>query len=207
MSYIQINNYEQESHPFKPYIPSGANKLILGTFPTIESNRKKYKFFYPNPNNDFWRIIFNTAGLALSDFDSEEPIGSRKQVLKKLQLGIADIGKVILRQKGSSKDQNLFPLEFTDILSLLKKHKQIQTIIVTSSSGSNSVLSWLHQYCKLNNINFKIPSGKLPKETHFVFQNRTIMVKIISSTSRLSPKKGDVLQEMYSQVINDLYEK
>jgi G:T/U-mismatch repair DNA glycosylase len=201
MIYKTVNEYKEEPHPWPPFIPANASKLILGTFPTNESNRTAYEFFYPNPLNDFWKVLFEVAGKDLNKYVTSEPVEIRKQILSDLKLGIADIGKRILRQKNSSEDENLFPIEFTDIFSLLENHQTIAKIIITSSSGANSVLSWFQQYCTLNDINFVIKKGNLPITSRFVFNNREIVVDIISSPSRLSPIRGDRLFQMYREAI------
>jgi|SRR5579871_26442 len=201
MKYKTLNEFKEEPHPWPPFIPTNAGKLILGTFPTTENNRGAYEFFYPNPLNDFWKLIFEVAGKDLDEYGALEPVVIRKQVLTDLSLGIADIGKRILRQKDSSKDENLFPIEFTDIFSLLENQSSIRKIIITSSSGANSVLSWFQQYCHLNNTVFHVPKGNLPVKTNFIFNNREIKVDIISSPSRLSPIRGDRLLQMYRDSI------
>lgn len=201
MTYKTVNEYKEETHPWPPFIPVNADKLILGTFPTSEGNRGAYEFFYPNPNNDFWRVLFRVAGKKLDDHRNAEPVEIRKQVLTELNLGIGDIGKRILRQKESSKDESLFPIEYTDIFSILNNHPTIRKIIITSSSGGNSVLSWFHHYAVLNNQNFIIPKGKLPMKTNILFRGKNIKIEIVSSPSRLSPIKGDKLFEMYRNAI------
>ena len=201
MSYKTLNEYKEEPHPWGPFIPENADKLILGTFPTSDKYRGAYEFFYPNPNNDFWRVIFEVAGKNLENFHTAEPIEIRKQILSELNLGIADIGKKVLRQRDSSKDGNLFPVEYTDIFSLLELYPAIKKIIITSSSGTNSVLSWFHHYCVMNGHSFDIPKIKLPIKTKLFFNNREIELDIISSPSRLSPIKGHKLFEMYRTAI------
>lgn len=204
MSYKTLNEYREEVHPWEPFIPLNADKIILGTFPTTDKYRGAYDFFYPNPNNDFWRILFEVAGKKLQDFVEAEPVGTRKQILSNLKLGIADIGKKVLRQKDSSKDDNLFPIEYTDIFSLLEAHPTIKKIIITSSSGANSVLSWFHHYCIINGHTFNIPKENLPIITKLLFKNLEIKIEIISSPSRLSPIKGNKLFEMYrTAILND----
>lgn len=201
MAYKTLNEYKTETHPWQPYIPKNADRLILGTFPTVEGNRGAYEFFYPNPNNDFWRVLFDVAGKKLDDYKQNDPLEIRKQLLESLNLAISDIGKKILRQKDNSKDDNLFPIEYADIFSLLEIHHTIKKIILTSSSGGNSVLSWFHHYCILNGHNFVIPKGKLPRQTKLLFKTREINIEIISSPSRLSRIKGDKLVEMYRNAI------
>lgn len=45
-----------ERHPWPPFIPSDAKVLFLGTFPPGK-HRWSMDFYYPNPINDFWRIM------------------------------------------------------------------------------------------------------------------------------------------------------
>lgn len=201
MAYLTKSKFDIETHPWKPFIPKKADKLLLGTFPTHSRNRKTYEFFYPNPNNDFWEIIFKTAGLNPEDQQKMDPIKLRKQVLTQLGIGIADICHMIYRQRSSSNDNAIFPIEFTDIFLLLEKHPNITTLLVTSSSKNNSTLAWLHQYCYLNGSLFKIPDGKLPKTASFSFKRRTIAIKIIPSPSRLSRIKGNARLEMYKNAL------
>src|SRR5689334_12072167 len=98
MPYTTINKYEKEEHPWPAFIPHNADKLILGTFPTAKNNRKACDFFYPNPNNSFWDIIFQIAGKNLNYFSSFDQVQIRKEILTDLKMGIADMGRVILRQ-------------------------------------------------------------------------------------------------------------
>lgn len=204
MKYKTVIEYKEEPHPWSPFIPKNANRLILGTFPTAEINRSAYDFYYPNPNNDFWKVIFGVADKNLKNFLHEDQIKIRKEILFELKMGIADMGKKIFRQKNSSKDDNLFPIEYTDIFSLLDSNSEINKIIITSSSGCNSVLSWFHHYCVLNQITLNIPKRNLPIKTIFLFNNKKIKIEIISSASRLSPIKGDKLFEMYrNAILND----
>lgn len=45
-----------EFHPFEPFLPTGAGILMLGSFPP-QPRRWSIDFYYPNFNNDFWRIL------------------------------------------------------------------------------------------------------------------------------------------------------
>lgn len=200
-TYNTTNSYRRETHPWPHYVPNDANKLILGTFPTAEKNRGAFDFYYPNPNNDFWKIIFEIAQESTSKFKINDLVTERKQILQKLRIGIGDIGKEILRQKNNSKDEGLFPLVFTDIFAILEAHPTIQKIILTSSSGCNSALAWFKQYCMLNQIDIKIKNKKLPMKSQFRLNERQIDIDIVSSTSRLSPIKGERLFAMYKQAI------
>ena len=45
-----------ESHPFEPWLPGNAKLLMLGTFPPAEK-RWCMPWYYPNFQNDMWRIF------------------------------------------------------------------------------------------------------------------------------------------------------
>ena len=47
---------EIERHPLRPFLPTNAELLMLGSFPPPKE-RWCMDFFYPNPQNDMWRIM------------------------------------------------------------------------------------------------------------------------------------------------------
>ena len=209
MNYKTINPHQKEELPWPEYIPDHADKLILGTFPTKKDNRD-FEFFYPNKNNKFWKVLARIANFNLTAFESSEKwqiqaVIERKQLLDKLKLGITDIGAVILRHKNSSLDSNLFPVEFTDIFKLLAENPQIKTIILTSSSSGNSVLSWFKIYCDLNSVKLHIDkkNKNFPMETEITVGNKQIKIVIVYSTSGAAGKSEDFLVEQYRKVLTE----
>ena len=47
---------EIEKHPLEPFLPAKAKLLMLGSFPP-QKKRWSMEFYYPNLNNDMWRIF------------------------------------------------------------------------------------------------------------------------------------------------------
>ena len=47
---------QTEKHPLQPFLPTGARLLMLGSFPPARY-RWSMDFFYPNFQNDMWRIF------------------------------------------------------------------------------------------------------------------------------------------------------
>ncbi len=208
MKFNTLNPFVEELLPWPAYIPNGADKLILGTFPTKKDNRE-FAFYYPNRNNKFWKVLARIAGFKLTAFDHNEAgrrlaITERKQILDRLNLGITDIGQRVFRQKNSSLDSNLFPVEFTDVFSILRDHPAIKTIILTSSSSGSSVLSWFATYCSINGIALKVDkkNKQIPQTTEITVNNQQINIVIVYSTSGAAGKSEDFLVEQYSSVIN-----
>lgn len=207
--YRTHNLLEKEVLPWPAYIPNEATKLILGTFPTKESNRD-FNFFYPNKNNKFWKVLSAISELKLTEYNEgiewkETAIIERKQVLNKLKLGITDIGYTILRHNNSSLDSNLLPVEFSDIFSIVNCCPTIGTVILTSRSKGNSVLSWFSIYCSLNGIelNFDMKNKKAPYETKIILNDRILKIIIVDSPSGAAGNKEEFLINQYRSVLMD----
>lgn len=203
MEYKTSNEYKEESHVWLPHIPLNSTALLLGTFPTKEKNRNTYEFYYPNINNPFWKILCELKGSELKYYSGSKAISERKGILDFFKLAIADIGFRVYRQKNSSLDQNLFPIEFTNILKIIDDNPTITKIIATSSSGGHSVYSWLAAYLKINGIEMTKPKEKKnPKYSSFNHAGKVIDVSIISSTSTTAYNRNkEKIKEMYRKEI------
>lgn len=188
-------------HPFKWYIPDDAETLIIGTFPPVEA-RWSYEFFYPNINNLFWKVLAKIAGHELSR-TSKDLVKDRKEILHALKVGVTDMGGTIIRLQEDSKDESLQIVEYMNIIELIKTHRSIKKIILTSSSGRSSAFGWFKAYLGKNSIAHVVPKGKKPLHFQVVLARRPIDVYILYSPSpraanRISPDK---LIEMYRNVI------
>ena len=53
---MKLESMEIEQHPLEPFLPGNARLLMLGSFPPPQ-NRWKMNFYYPNYQNDMWRIF------------------------------------------------------------------------------------------------------------------------------------------------------
>ena len=200
-SSVTRNAYTQEIHPWNFFIPDGANKLLLGTFPTEEKNRKQ-PFFYCSPTNRLWEVFANIAAIPIGTLSESTALKERESVLHKLKLGLTDMGKVILRQRKSSNDHSLFPIEFMDITKILNEYPSIDTIIVSGHLQGNSSLSWFCTYCSLNNIAVNTGELKKKKSTKIFIAGREMFLVLTYSTSRLSRVKTEKLINPYSQILN-----
>ncbi len=198
--YITQSTIVKETLKWESYFPSDATKLIIGTFPT-EERRRKFNFFYPNESNPFWFILSVIAEIKLVPATEKDAIVNRKHILDKLKLGITDMGVKILRHGRSSADGNIFPVEFMDIFKILDENPAIDKLILTSSSGGNSVESWLRSYCSLNNVYFPKLKGTNPKHGKLRHGTKEVNVVAVHSTSRAAAKKIDELIEMYKSEI------
>jgi len=174
---------QEEIHPWKWYVPAGAETVVIGTFPPTRRNWS-FDFFYPNKNNYFWKIIARIAGRPLLYISGEKAVNERKELLKYLKLGVSDMGQIIRRKTDSSLDQNLEIVAYMDIFKLLQENPSVQKLIFTSSSGKSSAIGWFKDYLALHQIPFKIPQGKRPLRRSVIINGKSFEIVLLYSTSQ-----------------------
>ena len=206
MPAITKNFHSQEIHPWNWYIPNSATKLLIATFPTDARNRK-HDFFYCSSTNRFWEILSAVADHPIELLMGANGIAERKKILDSLNLGLTDMGKMIYRQQGSSKDHSLFPIEFTDIIQLLIDYPSIESLIVSGNIQGNSSLSWFSIFCSLNNIKINIKQLEKERATEMVIAERDIKLLLVFSPSRLSRVTTETLTDSYRTIIGEVQSK
>ncbi|MBO5553137.1 MAG: hypothetical protein J5937_02925, partial [Paludibacteraceae bacterium] len=118
---------EIEHHPLQPFLPASAQILMLGSFPPPKE-RWCMDFFYPNPQNDMWRIMglvfFGDKTFFEVQRDDVRCTKVRKRVFNREEIvafceakGIAifDTAQAVIRLQGNAADEHLEIVEQTDI--------------------------------------------------------------------------------------------
>ncbi len=193
---------QQELHPWNWFAPENSSVLIVGTFPPTQRNWS-FDFFYPNKNNFFWRVMARIAGTELHYPSGESAVEERKNLLRKLQVAITDMGQHILRSDNSSLDENLSVVEYMNIFQILDENPGIRKIIFTSSSGKESAVRWFNLFLASKEIKHRFPTGKRPIKSSFQYQDRTIELVVLYSTSARAANRisFDNLVELYQNEI------
>lgn len=112
-----------ERHPLEPFLPDGCRLFMLGSFPP-ERRRWSMEFFYPNFNNDMWRIMglifhgdrerFVVAGERRFDRTAVEAFCTERGI------GLYDTACEVRRLAGNASDKFLEVVTPTDIGALLR---------------------------------------------------------------------------------------
>lgn len=145
MSWSRKNVYEIESHPFEPCIPTNAQFLIIGTFPTHRNNLL-FPFFYSGKDNSFWNIMEQVFNCTFKNDSGEKAVIERQLFLASKKIGITDMLKMCYRKNCCSTDENLFPIILNDIFSLLDEHKSVRRLVLTSRTEIHGALGLLKTY-------------------------------------------------------------
>ena len=109
---------EIENHPLEPFLPANARLLMLGSFPP-QKKRWSMDFYYPNLNNDMWRIVgllfFNNKDYFLNE---TRKAFCRERIISFLNdkgIALFDTASAIRRLQDNASDKFLEVVQPTDI--------------------------------------------------------------------------------------------
>lgn len=187
---------EIEQHPLEPFLPGNARLLMLGSFPP-QKKRWSMEYYYPNWNNDMWRIVgllfFNDKAHFLDEaaktFDKERIVSFL------LEKGIAlfDTATAIRRLQDNASDKFLEVVEPTDIEAMLRRLPQCKAIVTTGEKATETL-------CE----QFSLLKPKVGDFTEFIFDDRAMRLYRMPSSSRAYPlaleKKAAAYRIMYQDL-------
>ncbi|MCD8309948.1 MAG: uracil-DNA glycosylase family protein [Prevotellaceae bacterium] len=185
-----------ERHPLQPFLPVQAKLLILGSFPPPRA-RWCMEFYYPNWNNDMWRI---TGLVFFGDARHFEENGrkafSKERIVQFLaDKGIAlyDTATAVQRLQGNASDKYLDVVEPTDIAALLDALPRCEAIVTTGEKATDTL-------CAYFSIERPQTGGRIP----FIYKERPMRLYRMPSSSRAYPlalkRKADAYHTMYREL-------
>lgn len=131
-----------ELHPLRPFLPANARILMLGSFPP-KRIRWSMEFFYPNLQNDMWRIV---GYLATGDKTHFLMPGGRRFDKGRIEAfcrerGIAlyDTAVEIIRLKDNASDNFLQVVREVDLAALLAQIPACRTLVVTGQKAADTL--------------------------------------------------------------------
>ncbi len=186
-----------EIHPWPPFLPTGTILLFLGSFPPPEK-RWSMNFFYPNPQNDFWRvfglIFYNDKDHFVRRVNGKVFFDQKEieQFLTDQKIGIFDAAVKIIRTEKNASDDKLEIVEPVDLNQLLQKIPSCRTIAATGKKSLETILSITGCLRK------KIPAIGEKIETEYA--DRDLQIWRMPSTSRAWPAPLDLKAEFYRKL-------
>ena len=185
-----------EEHPLEPFLPANAVLLMLGSFPP-QKKRWSMDFFYPNLQNDMWRIV----GLIFFQ-DKEHFLNPEKKVFDKDRIieflndkGIAlyDTASAVRRLQDNASDKFLEVIEQTDISLLLKQIPMCKAIVTTGQKATDIIRE---------QIEVKEPT--VGTSEPFEFGDKAMKLYRMPSSSRAYPLALEKQAAAYRVMFNEL---
>lgn len=132
-----------ERHPLQPFLPEHAKILMLGSFPP-PPERWTMNFYYPNFQNDMWRIFglvfFNDKNHFVSEHGKSFKEEDIRLFLNAKGIALYDTATEIIRQKGNASDQFLEIVKPLDPADILSRIPTCETIVTTGQKATETLL-------------------------------------------------------------------
>lgn len=187
-----------ETHPLPPFLPSNAKLLMLGSFPP-QQHRWKMQFYYPNYQNDMWKIfglIFFKDAFYFLDIENkcfyEQKI---RDFLNDIGIAIYDTAYQVIRLNDNASDKFLQIYTPTDLNTLLEKIPNCQHIITTGEKATETLLDTM-------------PVGtikpKIGEMTQVEFAQRQLYLYRLPSSSRAYPLALEKKAAAYEKVFKSI---
>lgn len=131
-----------ECHPLEPFLPCGAKVLMLGSFPPSHQ-RWSMEFFYPNFQNDMWRImgqIFfgDRHHFVLPQHKAFDYI-SVVDFCRQRGIAIFDTASQVRRLRNNASDSSLEIVHSTDIPLLLSRIPDCHAVVATGLLAAQTI--------------------------------------------------------------------
>jgi G:T/U-mismatch repair DNA glycosylase len=191
------NSAAVETHPLAPFFPEGAVLLMLGSFPP-QRRRWTMEFFYPNIQNDMWRIFgyifFNDKDYFVSANGRGFREAEIRAFLERKKIALWDTVMEARRLKENASDKFLETVRPIDIEAVMDQLPACRAIAVMGQKA-------------IDTLQTVINMPELPAVGRCVtaeIAGRCLMVYRMPSSSRAYPKTIAEKADAYGKMFIDL---
>ena len=187
-----------ETHPLSPFLPHNAKLLMLGSFPPPQ-NRWKMDFYYPNYQNDMWRIFglifFEDKNYFLDLLNKCFKEQQIRNFLTEIGIAIFDTAYQVKRLQGNASDKFLEIVTATDLSQLLGQIPMCHTIMTTGDKATDTLMQHFPE---------QINKPMIGQSVQVNYANRELNLYRLPSSSRAYPlaldKKADAYQQFFQAI-------
>jgi G:T/U-mismatch repair DNA glycosylase len=192
-----LHTLEIEKHPLDPFYPSTSRWLFLGSFPP-KRQRWSIDFFYPNFQNDMWRIFGLVFFGDKNHFVDQAGRTFRKDAIVEFltarHIAIYDMAEEVIRLKDNASDKDLEIIRPLDILGVISRLPDLLNLVTTGQKSTDTLVQQLH----LANIDVHYP--KVGECVSFAVHDRIIQIYRMPSSSRAYPLSLTNKAAVYSKM-------
>ena len=167
-----------EQHPLGFFLPENTKLLMLGSFPPPRA-RWSMNFYYPNIQNDMWRI------LGLVFYNDKEYFLETKKAFTAME---------IIRLKNNASDNFLPVVTPLNPVEVLAKIPECEAIVVTGQKAMDTLIATLPP----------VEEPKVGSYSRFTLSSRIFHLYRMPSSSRAYPKPLEEKAAVYKQMFEDL---
>ena len=176
------------THPYPPFIPKNATKLIVGTLPpprfTIgELKPDDVNFCYGSRDGQLWPILNAIFDLGLVYENIDFAINQRKDFLIERGIGICDIVASSHRDKIDASDLGMQNIELRDLVTILADFPKVNTLLFTGGNSKNGPEYFFRRHLKTYHLSLKKVSDNVPRIHQFILPKSDRIIKTVSLTA------------------------
>lgn len=182
-----------ETHPFPPILPPHAKVMMMGTFPPMPE-KWCMNFYYPNFQNDMWRIygliFFNDKHYF--QIPEKKRFDAEKIKAFLFEKGIASCPAVwkVIREQGNASDKFLKIVEPVNLSWILEQVPECEWLFTTGGKATEALFSL---------VSDKLKEPKTNEFIDFPFAERRLKLYRVPSSSRAYPLSLEKKAEAYRQ--------
>lgn len=176
-------------HPYPPFIPENATKLIVGTLPPPRFTVGNFKegdvdFCYGSRDGQLWPILNEIFQLDLVFETSEAAIIQRKEFLKQRRIGICDMVASAKRERIDASDLGMQDAQLRDLIQVLSENPTIHTLLFTGGNSKNGPEYFFRKLLKRYHLKLEVVSNEVPRIHEFL---HPVTSKKITTVSLIAP--------------------
>jgi len=183
-------------HPYPPFIPENATKLIVGTIPpprfsTGELFREDVDFCYGSKFGLLWPILDRIFDLGLEYENTNQAIIQRKTFLFQHRIGICDIIENCKRAKIDASDSGMDQINSRNLIHYIEENKDLTTLLFMGGNSKNGPEYLFRKSIKPLGLKMVKYKSERPKQHEINLNGRFIRtVSLISPSSAANRSIG-----------------
>ena len=195
---MTVEERTREVHPLTLFAPEDARLLMLGSFPPPRE-RWRMDFFYPNFQNDMWRIFglvfFGDKSHFLTDDGRAFREAELRRFLSERGIAIWDTAMEVSRLQGNASDKFLEILRPIDLRKTLAMLPSCRAIAVTGQKALDTLLTL---------VSAPSPPPKTGEWTEAALDDRHFRLYRMPSSSRAYPLSVEKKAEKYRRMFEEM---
>lgn len=195
---MTVEERTREVHPLTLFAPEDARLLMLGSFPPPRE-RWRMDFFYPNFQNDMWRIFglvfFGDKSHFLTDDGRAFREAELRRFLTERGIAIWDTAMEVSRLQGNASDKFLEVLRPIDLRQTLALLPSCRAIAVTGQKALDTLLTL---------VSTPSPPPKTGEWTDAALDDRHFRLYRMPSSSRAYPLSVEKKAEKYRRMFEEM---
>ncbi|MDL2242958.1 uracil-DNA glycosylase family protein, partial [Bacteroidales bacterium OttesenSCG-928-K03] len=169
-----------EAHPLGFFLPKNTKILMLGSFPP-QQKRWSMNFYYPNFQNNMWRIMglifYNDKNHFIKENQKSFDRDRAASFCQLKGIGLGDTAMNVIRLNDNASDKFLQITKAFSPEKVLGQIPECQALALTGAKAMETLLTILN-----------FPEPKIGNFSNVNINNRELKIYRMPSTSRAYPK-------------------